>query len=140
MFIRTTPTRNSATGETYITQRLLESRRVGGRGRQVTLLNLGRHFPLVKERWPDLCARLEQILSGQQALMPMTLIESVERYAQHCFFRLVAQGGVATSASTATAASPAAFVEVDPDSMEFTPKTAFADEQNGQESGRLGFW
>ena len=123
MFIRTTPTRNSTTGETYITHRLVESRRVGGKVRQVTLLNLGRHFPLAKERWPDLCARLEQLLSGQQALMPMAVMESVERYAQHCFARLVAQGGAATSSSTATAASAAsaaAFVEVDPDSMEFS--------------------
>ena len=123
MFIRTTPTRNSTTGETYITHRLVESRRVGGKVRQVTLLNLGRHFPLAKERWPDLCARLEQRLSGQQALMPMAVMESVERYAQHCFARLVAQGGAATSAGTASAASaasPAAFVEVDPDSLEFT--------------------
>ncbi len=123
MFIRTTPTRNSTTGETYITHRLVESRRVGGKVRQVTLLNLGRHFPLAKERWPDLCARLDQLLSGQQALMPMAVMESVERYAQHCFARLVAQGGAATSASTATAvpaASPATFVEVDPDSLEFT--------------------
>ena len=98
MFIRTTPTRNSTTGETYITHRLVESRRVGGKVRQVTLLNLGRHFPLAKERWPDLCARLEQLLSGQQALMPMAVMESVERYAQHCFARLVAQGGAATRA------------------------------------------
>ncbi len=123
MFIRTTPTRNSTTGETYITHRLVESRRVGGKVRQVTLLNLGRHFPLAKERWPDLCARLDQLLSGQQALMPMAVMESVERYAQHCFARLVAQGGAATSASTATASpapSPATFVEVDPDSLEFT--------------------
>lgn len=51
--------------------------------RQLTLLNLGRDFPLVKERWPDLCARLEQLLSGQQALMPMAVMESVERYAPH---------------------------------------------------------
>ena len=47
MFIRTTPTRNSTTGETYITHRLVESRRVGDKVRQVTLLNLGRQFPLV---------------------------------------------------------------------------------------------
>ncbi|MBI4754502.1 MAG: RNA polymerase subunit sigma, partial [Betaproteobacteria bacterium] len=37
MFIRTTQTRNSASGETYTTHRLVESRRVGGKVRQVTL-------------------------------------------------------------------------------------------------------
>lgn len=122
MFIRTTPTRNSTTGETYLTHRLVESRRVGGKVRQVTLLNLGRHFPLVKERWPDLCARLEQLLSGQQDLMPMAAIESVERTAQHCFARLVAQGrGAASAEAVATGgSSPTAFAEVDPDSLELT--------------------
>ena len=122
MFIRTTPTRNRTTGESYITHRLVESRRVGGKVRQVTLLNLGRHFPLAKERWPDLCARLDQRLSGQQTLMPADLMESVERFAQHCFARLVAQGGGTMSAQVAasSAASPSAFAEVDPDSLELT--------------------
>lgn len=123
MFIRSTPTRNSTTGETYITHRLVESRRVGGKVRQVTLLNLGRQFPLVKERWPEVCVRIEQLLDGQQALMPMAVAESVERCAQHCFARLLAQGG-GTMASRATTASsdpsPSAFVEVDPDSLELT--------------------
>lgn len=123
MFIRTTPTRNSTTGETYITHRLVESRRIGDKVRQVTLLNLGRQFPLTKERWPQVCARIEQLLCGQQELMPATTMESVERCAQHCFARLVAQGGgtVASRATTAAPdASPPAFVEIDPDSLELT--------------------
>lgn len=120
MFIRTTPTRNSTTGETYITHRLVESRRVGGKVRQVTLLNLGRQFPLVKERWPELCARIEQLLGGQQALMPMPVVESVERCAQHCFSRLVAQGGGTPLRARTAASEPSApaFVEIDPDSLE----------------------
>lgn len=123
MFIRTTPTRNSTTGETYITHRLVESRRVGGKVRQVTLLNLGRQFPLVKERWPEVCVRIEQLLSGQQGLMPATVMESVERCAQHCFARLVAQGSGAMPSSAPPPSSdplPPTFVEVDPDSLELT--------------------
>ncbi|HAG75999.1 MAG TPA: IS1634 family transposase [Thauera sp.] len=121
MFIRTTTTRNSTTGETYITHRLVESRRVGGKVRQVTLLNLGRQFPLVKERWAELCARIEQLLGGQQALMPMAVMESVERCAQHCYSRLVAQGGTPSRARTAASdPSPSAFVEIDPESLELT--------------------
>jgi hypothetical protein len=122
MFIRTTTTRNSTTGETYMTHRLVESRRVGGKVRQITLLNLGRQFPLPKERWPQLCARIEQLLGGQQALMPTAVMESVERCAQHCFSRLVAQGG-GTASRTSTGASdpsPPAFVEIDPESLELT--------------------
>jgi hypothetical protein len=103
----------------------VESRRVGDKVRQVTLLNLGRQFPLVKERWPEVCARIEQLLCGQQGLVPATVMESVERCAQHCFARLVAQGGGAmpSRASAADAAadpSPPAFVDVDPDSLELT--------------------
>ena len=119
MFIRTTTTRNGSTGETYITHRLVESRRIGTKVRQVTLLNLGRHFTLAKERWPDLCGRIEQLLSGQQTLMPMEVTQGVERQAQHCFARLVGQGtGVVLS--SAPTASPAVFAEVDPDSLELT--------------------
>ena len=131
MFIRTTPTRNSTTGETYITHRLVESRRVGGKVRQVTLLNLGRQFPLVKERWPEVCARIEQLLDGQQALMPMAVAESVERCAQHCFARLVAQGGGARPSRATTKASDRsspAFVEIDPDSLELTQPRAIGVE------------
>ena len=123
MFIRTTPTRSSTTGETYITHRLVESRRVGNKVRQVTLLNLGHQFPLPKERWPQVCARIEALLGGQQELMPATVTESVERCAQHCFARLVAQGnGTALAGATGAEveASPAVFVEVNPDSLELT--------------------
>ena len=120
MFIRTTPTRNSTTGETYITHRLVESRRVGGKVRQITLLNLGRQFPLVKARWPEVCARIEQLLCGQQELMPTTVMDSVERCAQQCFARLVAQGAQATPSATSADASPPTFVEIDPDSLELT--------------------
>ncbi len=44
MFIRRAKTRNKATGEAYFTHRLVASLRAGKQVRQVTLLNLGRHF------------------------------------------------------------------------------------------------
>jgi len=86
---------------------------------QITLLNLGRHFALSKEQWPDLWAHLEQILSGQQALMPMAVMASVERYTQHCFARLVTRGATrsAYTARAAATGSPVTFVEVDPDCL-----------------------
>ena len=34
---------------------LVRSERVGGRVRQRTLLNLGRHFDIDREHWPLLC-------------------------------------------------------------------------------------
>jgi hypothetical protein len=55
MFIRRARTRNKATGEAYFTHRLVASRRAGKPVRQVTLLNLGRHFELPQPDWPRLC-------------------------------------------------------------------------------------
>lgn len=93
MYIRRTHTSNSATGERYTTYRLVQSERRGGRVRQVTLLNLGRHFALPPEAWPALCARLEELRSGQGALLAGAA--PVEREAQQLFARLLARQGVA---------------------------------------------
>jgi len=46
MYIRRTQTRNTTTGERYFTHRLVRCERLGGKVRQVRLLNLGRHFAL----------------------------------------------------------------------------------------------
>jgi hypothetical protein len=56
MYIRHTSTRSTATGENYLTHRLVESQRAGSRVRQVTLLNHGRHFEVDQEQsvgWVD---------------------------------------------------------------------------------------
>lgn len=87
MFIRQTKTRNSTTGESYITFRLVASERIGKQVRQRTLLNLGRQFSLPKEQWPILCARIEQMLSGQGSLLPES--KSIEELAQRYTARLV---------------------------------------------------
>ena len=49
MYIRQTRTNSKATGESYITYRLVRGERIGGRVRQITLLNLGRHFPIKQD-------------------------------------------------------------------------------------------
>jgi hypothetical protein len=124
MFIRTTPTRNSSTGETYTTHRLVESRRVGGKVRQITLLNLGRHFPLSKERWPDLCSRINQLLGAQAPLMALVVPETVERLAQRYAAQLIVrspQEPGATPGEAGAAAptvAPPAFAEIEPDSLQ----------------------
>lgn len=117
MFIRTTQTRNATSGETYITHRLVESRRVADKVRQVTLLNLGRHFSLPKERWPELCARIEQLLGGQASLVGTAVPDSVERVAQHCVAQLVARAPEPAERSNPPSETPTAFAEVDPDSL-----------------------
>ena len=54
MFVRRTKSRQTD-GASYHTHRLVRSERDGGRVRQRTLLNLGRHFDIDRERWPPLC-------------------------------------------------------------------------------------
>ena len=43
MYIRQTRTANKITGEAYFTFRLVRGERIGGRVRQITVLNLGRN-------------------------------------------------------------------------------------------------
>ena len=120
MFIRTTTTRNSDSGETYTTHRLVESRRVGDKVRQVTLLNLGRHFELPKGRWPDLCARIEQLLSPQATLEALVLSDTLERQAQRYAAQLVARSPQPASGGEAGVGERAApeFAEVDTASLQ----------------------
>ena len=111
MYIRRTHTSNSATGETYTTHRLVQSERVGGRVRQLTLLNLGRHFALPREEWPALCARLDELRCGQGALLASA--GPVEREAQRLFARLLARQGVAPHPVSHPAGGDVQAVDVD---------------------------
>ena len=75
MFIRQTQTRSTNTGESYFTHRLVESRRVGRKVSQHTLLNLGSNFDLPTEAWPELCTRVEQILNSL-SVVPFDLLQA----------------------------------------------------------------
>ena len=123
MYIRRVTTRRIASGETYHSYRLVESRREGGRVRQVALLNLGRHFDLPETLWPALCARLGQLLGNQGDLVPLDLPEVVEAHAQTLAARFVARAPVE--------AGVAEFVEVDVASLELVQPRSVGVEQVG---------
>jgi hypothetical protein len=106
MYIRRTQTRNTATGERYFTHRLVRSERVGGKVRQVTLLNLGRHFAVAQADWPTLCARLEELLSGQEVLLGGDGGLLVEREARRLAALLLARQGAAPAVATSGAIAP----------------------------------
>jgi hypothetical protein len=91
MYIRRTLTNNSSTGERYYTYRLVASQRVDGKPRQMTLLNLGRHFSVDQDLWASLCVRIEQLMSHQSELLPIELPAAVEKAAQGIAAQLVAQ-------------------------------------------------
>ena len=88
MFIRKTATRNKSTNEAYFTHRLVTSERTGKQVRQITLLNLGRHFDLPQHDWPRLCARIEGLLAGQAAMLAEP--DAIEVQAQRLAARLIA--------------------------------------------------
>jgi hypothetical protein len=91
MFIRQTQTRSNGSGESYFTYRLVESKRVGRKVSQHTLLNLGIHFDLSTEVWPELCTRIEQILSSEQPLFASD--PTIETTAQHIYNQIIARRG-----------------------------------------------
>ena len=99
MYIRRTQTRNTTSGERYYTHRLVCSKRIDGKVRQITLLNLGRHFDVEQAHWPLLCSRVEELLGDSSPLVPIDCPPAVERQAQHITSQLVARGREASAMS-----------------------------------------
>lgn len=132
MFVRRTPTRNRASGESYYTYRLVRTERVGGKVRQATLLNLGRHFRVAQQDWPGLCRRIEDLLSGQSALT--RLPAELEKVAQRLATQLLVR-----SPAPREAAAPR-FVEVDADSVEMLrPRSVGVEHAALHAMGAFGF-
>ena len=91
MFIRQTKTRSSDAGEDYFTYRIVESKRVGRKVSQHTLLNLGSNFDLQKEAWPELCTRISEMLQGEDPLFEVDA--DIEQSAQHLYSQILAKRG-----------------------------------------------
>jgi transposase len=124
MYIRRTQTRNTATGERYFTHRLVRSERQGGKVRQVTLLNLGRHFPVAQAHWPTLCVRLEEILSGQEVLLGGCGGLLIEREAQRLAALLLARQGAVPEATASRSTAPVEVHSIVLDSLKLSrPRT-----------------
>lgn len=127
MFIRQTRTANKATGEGYFTYRLVRGERIGGKVRQITVLNLGRNFAIKPEDWPLLCARIEQLIQPQAGLLPVSCPAAIERMAQRCVGQLVTRAAEPSGAQdeavapSGEPASPVADIQaVDINSVQLT--------------------
>ena len=147
MYIRRTHTNNSSTGERYYTYRLVANQRVDGKPRQMTLLNLGRHFSVDQDLWASLCVRIEQLMSHQAELLPIELPSAVEKAAQRIAAQLIAQRAVVSQTPLADAshstpvesvapvesvqAAPVDLQAVDVDSLELTRPRTVGVEQMG---------
>lgn len=140
MYIRRVPTRNITTGESYFTHRLVRTERIGKRVRQVTLLNLGRHFAVAQADWPTLCPRIEEILTGQAGLLSLKpeLEKLAQRYAAQLLLR---QGNSAEPGRVRRSASAGrCFVEVDVDSLQvLRPRSVGVEHAGLSVMHELGF-
>jgi len=117
MFIRQTQTRSTGTGGPYFTHRLVESKRVGKKVSQHTLLNLGANFDLPRSVWPELCTRIEQILNSEQALFAVD--SSIEKCAQHIYTQIIARRGEIETLNNQNSTAPCHhFEEVDINSIQ----------------------
>ncbi|MHB1592326.1 MAG: IS1634 family transposase [Sulfuricella sp.] len=152
MYIRQTRTNNKATGEGYFTYRLVRGERIGGRVRQITVLNLGRNFPIKQEDWPVLCSHIEYLLHPQETRLAAECPAHIERAAQRYVGQLVARAPVldidsgaanapaSVSGSTETRPPSPDFQEVDIDSQQLTQPRSVGVEQVGLHAlEQLGF-
>ena len=128
VFIRRTQTRRTQDGKPYFSHRLVHSERVGNAVRQRTLLNLGRHFDIPHAQWPQLCARIDDILAGQAPLVA-DCPHAVEHEAQRIAGQLVVRSAQASGA----AAGPTDVQPLDVDSLRLLRPRSVGVEQ-------LGLW
>ena len=141
MFIRRTQTNNTATSEAYFTHRLVRGERIGGKVRQITVLNLGRHFPINQEDWPLLCSRIEQLLQPQGSFhisdCPAAIEQAAQRYAGQLIARAasvepVESVGISFPGATAIAAQASTdYQEVDLNSLQLTQPRSVGVEHAG---------
>ena len=82
MFIRATKTGTTGDGSRRLSHRLATTMRIGKKVQQNTLLNLGVHFTVDRLYWSRLCQRIEELTSGQSALVELGLTPDVEAEAQ----------------------------------------------------------
>lgn len=116
MFIRQTQTRSSSTGASYFTYRLVESRWLGNKVSQHTLLNPGTNFDLPAEAWSELCTRVEQILRSEEPLFAVDA--AIEHTAQHIYSQIIARRGELSSLEIGQTEE---FEEVDVNSLQLPP-------------------
>jgi len=121
MFIRKTATRHKSTDESYFTFRLVTSERTGKQVRQITLLNLGRHFDLPQSDWLRLCSRIDTLLAGQSGMLAEP--EAIETLAQRYAARVIA----AQPDRTPPAPSPAPPAPPAPSALPTTPDPVYAE-------------
>jgi len=91
MFIRKTTHTDKKNQREYHTFKLIEAVRTERGPRQRMLLNLGTDFTLPEEKWKDLANRIEELVTGQDALFPYP--EDIEALAVRYARKVVSYQG-----------------------------------------------
>lgn len=87
MYIRRTTIKSRKDGKQYFAYRFVESKRIGKKVRQNTILNIGANFALPRDQWPILCSRIKDIISGQKNLFQVS--GKIEQLAQDYAARMI---------------------------------------------------
>lgn len=88
MFIKKVTNRKS--GKTYISYRLVKSKRIDGVPRHINILDLGSLADISVEKHKDLANRIEQLISNQLDILSWTgLDDEVEELSQYFYRRLI---------------------------------------------------
>jgi hypothetical protein len=91
--IKTTSKSKKDTNKKYYTFRLMESIRVGGKVKKLTLLNLGSNFNVDQKDWADLSKRINDILNKTPILFKID--KDLETLAQQYAFSVITAKGKA---------------------------------------------
>ncbi len=100
LFIRCTTIKTDQAGKTYQSFRLVETERVNGKVKQRTLINLGCFFEAPKAQWQSLSSRIDQLLTGQNALLRIDLDTDLEEMAQRYAAKIIASRTTVTDKDT----------------------------------------
>ena len=141
MFIKKVTNRKA--GKTYITFRLVKSKRVDGVPRHITILELGSLANFAARKHKALADRIGQLGSKQFDILPGLVVDSqVEEHAQY-FFRKLIKKQVASAPTENKRSGIRNIVEVDLDSFETVDSQQIGGEwlclQAFEELGLTGF-
>jgi hypothetical protein len=119
----------------------VRSERIGGKVRQITLLNLGRHFPVEQGDWPVLCQRIDELTGSQIVLLPGSIQEFIEKVPQRYAARLLESVLRQADADSGVVSEPLQDIqEVDVDSLQLTKPRSVGVEHTGLNAlSELGF-
>lgn len=135
MYIRAKEKHNKRSNKVYHAHKLCASVRTDKGPRQNTILHLGT-LDLEQEHWKTLADRIEELLTGQQRLSPVS--EKIEALAQHYAKRII-HGRMAEDYEYADSATD--FQSVDVNSLASSEGKSIGPEHVGLEAMKhLGFF